>query len=58
VDEARVGVVAEVERREVGEVEQQHDLGPDEVRAHEEHDEGEVQQVVDDEVCMHVLFPS
>ena len=34
VDQARVGVVAEVERRQVEEVDNQNHLGPDEVRAH------------------------
>lgn len=52
VDEARVRVVAEVEGREVGKVEDQQDLGPDKVRAHKEHDEAEVEEVVGDEVWL------
>lgn len=51
VDEARVRVVAEVERGEVEEVDDEYDLGPDEVGANEEHDKGEVQQVVKDKVA-------
>lgn len=50
VDEARVRVVAEVERRQVGEVNDQDELSPAEVGAHEQHDKGEVQEVVEDEV--------
>ena len=53
VDEARVRVVAEVERGEVEEVEDEDDLGPVEVRADEEHDKGEVEEVVHDEVASH-----
>lgn len=51
VDEARVGVVAEVEGREIGKVEHQNNLSPVEVRSNEEHDEGEVQQVVGNKVA-------
>lgn len=51
VDEARVGVVAEVEARQVDEVEDEDDLGPVEMRADKEHDEGEVEEVVEDEVA-------
>ncbi len=51
VDEARVGVVAEVERDEVDEVEDEHHLGPVKVRVDKEVDEEGVQQVVDDEVA-------
>lgn len=50
VDEARVGVVAEGEGREVEEVDDQDKLGPAKVGAGEEHDEGKVQEVVQDEV--------
>lgn len=46
-----IGIVAEVQRREVDEVDDQQDLGPDEVRANEEHDPAEVKQVVEDEVA-------
>ena len=51
MDETRVCVVAEVERRQVDKVEDEQDLGPDEVGANEQHDEGEVQEVVDDEMA-------
>jgi len=53
MDEARVGVVAEVEGREVDEVEDEEDLGPDEVLVDEEPDEAEVEEVVDDEMAAH-----
>lgn len=53
VDEARVSVMAEVERRQVEEVDDQDQLGPNEMGADEEHDEGEVQQVVEDEMTPH-----
>lgn len=51
VDEARVRVVAEVERGEVEEVEDDDDLGPGKVRADKEHDKGKVEEVVEDEVA-------
>jgi hypothetical protein len=51
VDETRVGVVAEVQRREVEEVEDENDLGPVEVGADKEHHKRKVQQVVGDEVA-------
>lgn len=51
MDEARVSVVAEVQRREVEEVNDQDELGPVEVRANEEHDECEVEEVVGDEMA-------
>lgn len=54
VDEGRAGAVQEVQVREVEQVDDLDDLGPDEVRAHEEHDEGKVQQVVEDEVAADV----
>ena len=54
VDEGRARAVQEVQVREVEEVDDLDDLGPDEVRAHEEHDEGEVQEVVEDEVAADV----
>lgn len=51
VDEAGVGVVAEVERGQVDKVDDQDNFGPGKVRADEEHDEGKVQQVVENEVA-------
>jgi hypothetical protein len=53
VNEARVGVVAEVERAQVDKVDNKEDLCPEEVGANEEHDEGEVEEVVEDEVATH-----
>lgn len=50
VDEAGVGVVAEVQGREVEEVQDQEQLGPCEVAADKEHDEGEMKEVVGDKV--------
>ena len=51
VDALGVRIMAEVQRREVEEVDDQQDLGPDEVRANEEHDPAKVKQVVEDEVA-------
>lgn len=51
VDEAGRGRVAEVERRQVEEVDDQDQLSPDEVGSDKEHDEGEVEEVVEDEVA-------
>lgn len=51
VNEARDGVVAEIQRAEVEEVENQYDLGDVEVRVHKEHYECKVKQVVEDEVA-------
>ncbi len=51
VDEARVGVVAEVERDEVDEVGDEHHLGPVKVRVDKEPDKEGVEEVVDDEVA-------
>lgn len=51
VDEARVGIVAEVEGGQVEEVDNENDLGPGKVGADKEHDEGEVEEVVEDEVA-------
>lgn len=45
-----VCVVAEVEGREIEEVDDQDDLRPDEVATDEEHDPGELKEVVEDEV--------
>lgn len=50
VDEPWIRMVAEGQRAQVEEVDNQDELSPDEVAANEEHDEGEVQQVVRDEV--------
>lgn len=50
VNEAGVGVVAEVERAQVEEVDDENELSPAKVRADEEHDKGEVEEVVGDEV--------
>ena len=51
MDKTGVGIVAEVEGRQVDKVEYQYHFGPDEVRVHKEQDEGSVEQVVDDEVA-------
>lgn len=51
MDCSSVGIVAEVEEGEVEEVDDQDDLGPDEVAADEEHDPGELEEVVEDEVA-------
>lgn len=53
MDESGVRIMAEVERGEVDEVEDQGGLGQDEVRADEEHHPGEMEQVVDNEVASH-----
>ena len=42
--------MAEIQARQVEEVDDQDDLRPDEVAADEEHDEGELKEVVEDEV--------
>jgi hypothetical protein len=51
VDKSGVRVVAEVERGKIDEVENQNNLSPVEVRADEEHDKGEVEEVVEDEMA-------
>lgn len=51
VDESCVGVMAEVEGRQVEEVDNQDNLSPDEVPTDEEHNECEVQQVVENEMA-------
>lgn len=48
VDKPSIPGVSEVERGQVDEVQDDHHLRPGEMRAHEEHDEGKVEQVVDD----------
>lgn len=53
VDKPWVGIVAEVQRRQVEEVNDQDHLGPGEVRSHEQHDEGEVQEIIEDKVATH-----
>lgn len=51
MDAPGVRIMAEVQRREVDEVDDQQDLGPDEVRANKEHHPPKVKQVVEDEVA-------
>lgn len=53
VDEAGVGVVAEGEGGKVEEVDDQDDLGPGEMATGKEHDEGKVEEVVEDKVRAH-----
>jgi len=53
MDESGVGVVSEVEGREVDEVENQEQLGPNEVPVYEQHDKAGVEEVVDDEMASH-----
>lgn len=43
--------MAEVERGQVDEVENENDLSPVEVRADKQHDKSEVEEVVEDEVA-------
>jgi len=43
--------VAEVEGGQIEEVDNQNDLGPNEVGANEEHDEREMQEVVENEMA-------
>ena len=45
--------MTEVERRQVEEVDDQDHLSPNEVGSDKEHDEGEVEEGVDDEVAAH-----
>lgn len=51
MDEAWGRVVAEIQDREVEEVGDEDDFGPDKVRAHKEHDKGKVEEIVEDEVA-------
>jgi hypothetical protein len=44
-------VVAEIKSGQVEEVDDQDDLGPDKMPANEEHDEGKLQEVIEDEVA-------
>ena len=54
VDDARVCVVAKVERGEIEEVENQDEFSPVEVRADKDHGKSEVEEVVHDEVASHI----
>lgn len=51
MDEARSGVVAEIQRAEVGKVEDEDDLGKGKVLVDKEQHEDNVEEVVDDEVA-------
>lgn len=50
VDEAWVGIVAEVQQSEVRKVKNEKQLGPVEVGADKKHDKSEVEEVVEDKV--------
>lgn len=50
MDEARVGMMTESQGRQVEEVNEKDELGPDEVAAGEEHHEGKLKQIVEDEM--------
>lgn len=50
MDEAWVGVVAEGQGGEVEEVDDENDLGPDEMAPGEQHYPSEMEQIVQDEV--------
>lgn len=50
VDEPGVCMMAEGHRRQVEEVNDKDELSPDEVAAGEQHHEGKVEQIVEDEV--------
>lgn len=54
VDEAWIGVVAEVEHGQVEEVHYQDEFSPDEMRANEEHDPGKLKEVVENEVASNI----
>lgn len=51
VDEARVGIVSEVQGAEVEEVDNEDQFCPVEVGAHKEHDKSKVEEVVKNEVA-------
>lgn len=53
MDEPSIARVAEIERRQVGEVEDEEELGPAKVTSHKQHDEGEVKQIVQNEMASH-----
>lgn len=50
VDSSSVGRVAEIQRCQIGKVENENKLSPAKVAPHEQHDEGKVEQVVENEV--------
>jgi len=50
MDESGIGVVAEIEGRQVEEIDDQDHLSPDEVGANKQHDECKLQQVVENEM--------
>lgn len=50
MDEAWVGIVAEVQQSQVRKVENEKQLGPVEVGADKKHDKAEVEEVVEDKV--------
>lgn len=51
MNESGICVVAEVERGQVDEVENEDDFSPVEMRADKQHDKSEVEEVVEDEVA-------
>jgi hypothetical protein len=51
VDESRMRVVAEIEERQVEEVDDQDELSPSKVASDEEHNESKLQEVVENEVA-------
>jgi hypothetical protein len=51
VDGSRIGVVSEVQGREVEEVEYQQQLGPGEIATDEEEDKANVEEIVHNEVA-------
>lgn len=51
VDESRMCAVAEIESSQVEEVDDQNYLSPSKVSPDEEHDEGKLQKIVEDEVA-------
>jgi len=53
VDESRMLVVTEIKSGQVEEIDDQDNLSPGEVSSDEEHDEGKMQKVVEDEVAPH-----
>lgn len=53
MDKARVRVVAEVQEREVGEVDDENHLSPNKVAVYKQHHKCKVQKVIEDEVATH-----
>jgi hypothetical protein len=51
VNESRMCIVAEIEGRQVEEIDNQNNFSPDEMSSNKEHDEGKLQEVVEDEVA-------